>query len=112
VHVARGAGSLHLRDRHRGVGAVPGYGVHGQGKRAAVLPDRVDQPAAPTAALSINFGSIRAARADDRPCGRMESPMNKLAILTFAACIASASVAHAQLTGADLDRMAAERNAE
>ena len=46
VHVARGAGSLHLRRRRRGVGTLPGYGVYGRGKRAAVLPDRIDEPAA------------------------------------------------------------------
>ena len=38
--------------------------------------------------------------------------MNKIALLTVAACIGSASVVHAQLTGPELDRMAAERNAE
>ena len=37
--------------------------------------------------------------------------MNKIALLTVAGCVA-ASVAHAQLTGPELDRMAAERNAE
>ena len=38
--------------------------------------------------------------------------MNKIALLTVAAYIGSASVVHAQLTGPELDRMAAERNAE
>lgn len=39
--------------------------------------------------------------------------MNKLALLTVAASVAaSSSAAHAQLTGPELDRMAAERNAE
>ena len=37
--------------------------------------------------------------------------MNKIALLTVAGGVA-ASVAHAQLTGPELDRMAAERNAE